>query len=410
MRQLCLLLMVGLSLPAVLPAQSPNPILRPPGFEPRFPYSPGVVAGELVFLAGQGSRDPKTGRHPEGFEAQVRQAIENLRAVLEAGNMDLRNLASCHVYLDDLGNYARMNSVYGEMMKEASPVRTTIAMPALPDESHVEIACIAARNAAMKKPVSRDGKPPAKPGLFPPGVQVGDWLFTSGAGSRNPVTGQHPEGFEAQVKQVMENLGEVLKAGGVGYPNVVWANIYLDDAANIAATDQVFNSCFENGKRARTVSIVRTIPGDSHVEITLLAASADALKAGKAAATHTRPSQPGATAADLVLREGERRVRVGPLFLSAQSAPGGTIEDQVRAILETHKKTLAPMQMDLSNVVNANVYLKDIADFPKMNAVYRQFFPNDPPARTTVQVKQPGSSPGALVEISLVAFKPALPI
>jgi 2-iminobutanoate/2-iminopropanoate deaminase len=56
-------------------------------------------------------------------------------------------------------------------------------------------------------------------------------------------------------------------------------------------------------------------------------------------------------------------------------------------------------------VVKAHVYLKDLADFPRMNAVYRTFFAKDPPARTTVQVKQPGSSPNALVEISLVAFK-----
>jgi enamine deaminase RidA (YjgF/YER057c/UK114 family) len=93
------------------------------------------------------------------------------------------------------------------------------------------------------------------------------------------------------------------------------------------------------------------------------------------------------------------------LFLSAQSAPGGSIEEQVRSTLEKHKASLAAMKMDMGDVVKAHVYMKDLADFPRMNAVYRTFFAKDPPARTTVQVKQPGSSPSALVEISLVAFK-----
>lgn len=385
MRQLCLLLMVIAAAAAILPAQSHNPILRPPGFEPRFPYSPGVIAGDLVFIAGQGSRDPKTGRHPETFEAQVRQAVENMRAVLQAGNMDLGNLASCHVYLDDLGNYGRMNAVYGEMMKAGSPVRTTIAVPALPDESHVEITCVAARDAGLKKPVYRDNKPPAKPGLFPPGMRVGNWVFTSGVGSRNPATGQHPEGFPAQVKQVMETLGEVLKAAGIGFSDVAWANVYLDDAANLAVADEIYNGYFPGRKPGRTVSIVKTIPGDSHVEITLLAATA---------AARFRAVPPGVGA-----------MVDGTLFLSAQSAPGGSIEEQVRSTLEKHKASLAAMKMDMGDVVKAHVYMKDLADFPRMNAVYRTFFAKDPPARTTVQVKQPGSSPNALVEISLVAFR-----
>lgn len=368
----------------LLPAQSHNPILRPPGFEPRFPYSPGVIAGDLVFIAGQGSRDPKTGRHPEGFEAQVRQAIDNMRAVLQAGGLDLPHLASCHVYLDDLGNYGRMNTVYGEMMKEAAPVRTTIAVPALPDESHVEITCIAARDAATRKPVYRDNKPPTKPGLFPPGMRVGNWVFTSGVGSRNPATGKHPEGFPAQVRQVMDTLGEVLKSAGLGFPDAVWANVYLDDAANTPAADEIYNSYFPKRKPARTVSIVKTIPGDSHVEITLLAAAPGARLKG---------APGGATMVD------------NTLFLSAQSAPGGSIEEQVRKTLDKQKTSLAVVKMDMADVVNAHVYLRDLADFPRMNAVYRTYFPKDPPARTTVQVKQPGSSPDAAVEISLVAFK-----
>lgn len=361
-------------------------VIRPPGAEPRFPYSFGVIAGDLVYVAGQGSRDPKTGQHPESFEDQVRKSIERIRGVLQAAGMDLSHAASCHVYLDDLNNYQRMNAVYGKLFTENPPVRTTIAMPALPDGNHVEITCIAARDAAAKRAVFRGGKPPARPGLFPAGMRVGDWLFTSGVGSRDPKTGQHPQGFDNQVKQVMETLGETLKAGDMTYADVVWSNLYIDDPANLPALLKVHDGYFSGPRKpARTVSIVSTIPGDSHVEITLLAAS-PALK-------------PRAVARGAGIQAGNM------LFLSAHSAPGRTIEGQVKGTMERLKKSLRAAKMDFANVVKSNVYLKNMDDFPKMNAVYRTYFAKDPPARTTVAVKQAGSSADAMVEISFVATK-----
>ncbi len=67
------------------------------------------------------------------------------------------------------------------------------------------------------------------------------------------------------------------------------------------------------------------------------------------------------------------------------------------------QETLAAAKMTMSDVVNVNVYMKDLADFPRMNAIYRKHFAEKPPARTTVQVKP--SSADMLVKISCVAVK-----
>ena len=390
------LIFLALLAAAALAAPQPQKqVLRPEGFQPRFPSSPGVIARELVWVAGQGSRDPRTGQHPATFEDQVRQAIENVRIVLQAGHLDLSHAVSCHVYLDDLENYGRMNAVYGKLFTESPPVRTTIAVPALPDDSHLEVTCIAARDKASKKAVFRGGTPPARPGLFPNGMRIGDWLFTSGVGSRNPATGRHPEGFEAQVKQVMETLGAVLQAGGVGFSEVVWANLYVDDAQNVPVMEKVYDGYFTGARKpGRTVSIVSRIPGDSHVEITLLAQVGH--EPGPAAAPGLGPRVIGKNAGVLAGHT---------LFLSAHSSGGRTVEDQVKGTLKKLKKALGAAGMNFSHVVKAHVYLKDLADFPRMNAVYRAHFPRDPPARTTVQIKQPGSAPEGLVEISFVAVK-----
>ncbi len=378
--------LLALIVAAVPPASAQKQVLRPEGFQQRFPYSPAIVAGDLVFVAGRGSRDAKTGRHPDTFEDQVRQAIENMRVILQAGRMDLSHAASCHVYLDDLENYGRMNAVYGKLFTESPPVRTTIAVPALPDENHVEITCIAARDMSAKQAVFRGETPPARRGLYPPGMRVGEWLFTSGAGSRDPATGKHPEGFAAQVKQTLENLGAVLKAGGVEFADVVWANVYLDDAQNVPVMEKVYAEYFPGSRKpGRTITIASRIPGDSHVEITLLAA-------GPKLRPRAISNNAGVLAGDT-------------LFISAQSARGGTLEEQVKGTMKKLQSALAGAGMNFSHAVKAHVYVKDIADFPRMNTIYATYFPKDPPARTTMQVKQPGSSPDALVEISLVAVK-----
>jgi 2-iminobutanoate/2-iminopropanoate deaminase len=357
--------------------QGEKQVIRPAGFEPKFPYSPGFIAGDLVFVSGQGSRDPRTGKHPETWEGQVKQAVENVRVVLRAANMDMANVVSCHCYLDNLDLWSRMNPVYREAFGQDPPVRTSVGMAALPDESHYEITCIAARNTADIKAYYRGGKRPEKPVMFPPAIQVKDWVFTSG------MTGREGD-FEAQVKGNLENLGSALQEAKLGFKDVVWANIYVNDPNSLLIVEKVWATYFTgNPKPARAVEVVSLLP-NVNVEIDLVAAASSL----KAKATQGNGVLAGRT-----------------LFLSAQSAPGATIEEQVEG---TFKKIIAGLRsagMDLSDVANSHVYLKDIADFPRLNAVYRKQFTGDPPARTTLQVKQPGSSPQTLVEIAVVAYK-----
>lgn len=80
---------------------------------------------------------------------------------------------------------------------------------------------------------------------------------------------------------------------------------------------------------------------------------------------------------------------------------GQTVEEQTRQALENAKLILEEAGLTLRDVVKVTVYLANIADFEKMNQVYRTYFPEEPPARTTVQASPPVS--GALVEIELVA-------
>lgn len=89
-------------------------------------YSQGIVAGNLVFTAGQGAHDPVTNELPEGIEAQTRRTLENVDAILRAGGASLASAVKVTVYLADRQDYAAMNAVYDTYMPDAPGVRTTV--------------------------------------------------------------------------------------------------------------------------------------------------------------------------------------------------------------------------------------------------------------------------------------------
>ncbi len=108
------------------------------------PYSQGVQAGEFVFTAGQLGLVPGTKEFAgPDIESQTRQALENLKAVLEAGNSCLQHVVKTTVFLADMGEFAQMNGVYAEFFPEAPPSRSAVQAAALPLGGRVEIEAIA---------------------------------------------------------------------------------------------------------------------------------------------------------------------------------------------------------------------------------------------------------------------------
>ena len=103
---------------------------------PSLPFSAGIKANGFVFTAGQVGTDPRTGQlaGPD-VASQTRQAIANVRAVLEAGGSSLDRLVKTTVYLSDMRLFDEMNAVYRELIPEPRPGRTTVearlARPAL---------------------------------------------------------------------------------------------------------------------------------------------------------------------------------------------------------------------------------------------------------------------------------------
>ena len=108
------------------------------------PYSAGVSTGNLVFTAGQLGIDPSSGEFVEGgIQAQTRQALTNLKAVLEAAGSSLEFVVKTTVFLKDMSEFGQMNAVYAEFFSKDFPARSAIQVAALPKGGAVEIEAVA---------------------------------------------------------------------------------------------------------------------------------------------------------------------------------------------------------------------------------------------------------------------------
>ena len=110
------------------------------------PYSQAIDLGNLVFTSGQIPIDPATGTIAQGIEAQARQSLTNVKAILAAAGLEMDQVVKTTVFLKDMNDFAAMNAVYAEFFTEGSyPARSAVEVARLPKDVLVEIEAVAAR-------------------------------------------------------------------------------------------------------------------------------------------------------------------------------------------------------------------------------------------------------------------------
>jgi 2-iminobutanoate/2-iminopropanoate deaminase len=111
------------------------------------PYNQAIVAGETVYISGQIAIDPQTGELVLGdIEAETKQVMENLKAVLDAAQMTFENVVKATIFIMDMNDFAKINAVYGSYLNEkTAPARETVQVSGLPKGVTVEISVIAVR-------------------------------------------------------------------------------------------------------------------------------------------------------------------------------------------------------------------------------------------------------------------------
>jgi reactive intermediate/imine deaminase len=402
-----LLLSVSLLLPvvhaevhAIVTKSSPAPV---------GPYSPGIDAGDYIYVAGQGAEAPD-GKMPATFEEQVRQTLENVKAVVQAAGLTMEHVAYTQVYLEDIHNFDRMNRVYAQYFPKAPPARATVGVAKLAG-TPVEINAVAVRDLASRQAISVAGYDPHEP--VSPGILTHDRLFVSAMRGRDLRAGAIPADPAAQVDLALDGVRAVVEAAGLQLSHMVFVNPYLTKQIPERAMNKLYASRFEFGNTpARATIEVSSLPEGAQIEFTGVAVR----ELSQRHAVRPKNMRPSATASPCVFAG-------DTLYCSAKDAfiPGpnagiyvGTVEQQVRQSVRNQLDNLDEADMELSDVVATNVYLDDITDFQAVNKIYAKYFKPPYPARTTIQQIAPterkgeedGRYPG-LEQISLIAVKRA---
>jgi len=370
-------------------------------------YSPGVDAGDYVYISAQGPRRPD-GNSPEGFTAQVKQAFDNIKSVVEAAGLTIDHVVYIQVYLDNISNYDEMNKVFAEYFGKTPPARAVLGVARLP-ESPIQINAVAVRNTAEKKPVFPPKYKSSDPA--PPGMLTHDRLFVSSMPGSEPATGKVPEDPGAQVDLALDRVQAVLKAAGLELGNMVFVNPYMTTDLPPRVMNEHYARRFEFGNTpARATIEVSSLPGGAHIEYTGVAVRDLAQR--KAVRPKNMPPSPTASpcvfAGDTLYCSAKDGFIPGP--------HGGvyatTTPHQLRQTMRNQLDNLEEAEMKFDQVVSTTVYLDDLSDSAAFDEVYAQYFGSVPPARTVVQQLAPTQRkadkddhfPG-LEQVSLIAVR-----
>lgn len=107
------------------------------------PYSQAIRAGEYIFTSGQIGLEPESGKLVEGLEAQTKQALANLKAVLAAAGASCEHIVKTTIFLVDMADFQTVNTLYAAEFAAQPPARSTVQVAALPRKALVEIEAIA---------------------------------------------------------------------------------------------------------------------------------------------------------------------------------------------------------------------------------------------------------------------------
>jgi len=371
------------------------------------PYSAAVEAGGYLYISGQGPRRAD-GSLPADFASQVRQALENMKAVVASSGLTMEHVVYVQVYLQDTDKYAEMNAAFAEYFPKTPPARAVLGVARNPVGS-VQFKAVAVRDLAGRRAVF----PPnyKSDDSASPGVLTHDRLFISGMLGIDPVSGKVPDDPAAQVDLALDRLQSVVKAAGLELSHMVFVNPYLTSQVPNRVMNERYARRFEFGNTpARATIEASSLPRGAHIEYTGVAVR----DLQQRTAIRPKNMPPSPTASPCVFAG-------DTLYCSAKDGfipgPHGgvyatTTAHQLRQTMRNLLDNLEEADMNLGEVVATNVYLDDVNDLGMFDDVYRQYFGASLPARTTVQQIVPTERkpdkedhfPG-LEQVSLIAVR-----
>ena len=208
-------------------------VISPAGLQsPALPYSWGIRAGDVLFIAGATSRDPETYQPVEGdVQTQTRRVFGNIGMILEEAGMGYGDLVSCKVFLDDVRLWGDMNEAYREFVTaDDPPARAAVRGGLMNPAFLVEIQCVAERSDE-RRVVLREGQQRGRSPLSP-AIATGGRVWLAGMLARG-------EDARDEARNTLASLGGTLEAADLGFGDVEDVWVYLTDVRDAPAVLEV---------------------------------------------------------------------------------------------------------------------------------------------------------------------------
>jgi 2-iminobutanoate/2-iminopropanoate deaminase len=243
----------------------------------------------------------------------------------------------------------------------------------------------------------------ANPNLpFSGAVKAGGLIYVAGA--IGPASGELAKGdIKAQTKQTLDNIAATLRTAGSSIANAASVTVYLRNASDFAAMNEVYATYWPKDPPARTTVIVMQplAIADGLVEISMVAVP----NGGERVVVHPSDWIKSPSPYSYGIKSGNTLFLAGLVSRNGKdnSTVKGDITAQTKTVLDNGAAILKEAGMSFADVVSSRIYLTDDTTFQAMNTAYRTYFPTMPPARATVKAGL--TSPDYVVEITMVAVK-----
>jgi len=240
----------------------PSPEVIPPAMGP---YSPAVMAGDMLYVSGQGGRDPLTGETSPEAGAQTDRTLQTIEATIAAQELGLDSVVTAAFYYPNLADTAQIEARLAAAMPAGSgPARAAVPVGRLPGDIAVEIAVIAAKDRYAVTRLYPAGEQPGA-GLSP-AVLAGNTLYVTALGM--PEAGA---GLAEQFEAILTRQKLILGLAEMDLSNVVYVDVYLADASDTEAVRGLIGKAFGAKAPAGTIVGMKSAAG-SKVMIGLTAA------------------------------------------------------------------------------------------------------------------------------------------
>ncbi len=395
-------------------------------------YSEAYRVGDLVFAAGQLASDFVTGVPPEAstnkafpfygseIKAQTRYILDNLGATFEAAGSSLENIVKAQVFMTDMRDFNAFDEVWKEYFGANVPARTTVGTTELLGAGPaqlIEIDLIGHTNDIEGEVISSSAPSPLA--NYTEAIRVGNLVFAAGQLANDFVTGVpaeakvHPNfpyygsDIKLQTRYILDNFIKTFEAADSSLDNVVKAQVFMMDMADFNGFDEVWREYFGDNPPPRTTVGTTELLGSGPEQLLEIDLIAHTNTTSKRVVTSDAP-QPLANYSEAVIVDGlvfaagqlasdfETGVPPGARANPAFPFYGSNIKAQARYILDNLRKTFTAAGGSLTSAFKAQVFMTDLRDFNAFDEVWKEYFGDQLPARTTV-----GTS-GLLVKDTLV--------